>query len=58
MGEVFHSLARHMERLIEEGHLMSGHVHMMISILPKSTMELYQAAFLGNGVLSYDSRPR
>jgi len=35
MGEVFHRLARQKERLIEEGHLMPDHVHMMISIPPK-----------------------
>jgi putative transposase len=35
MGEVFHRLARQKESLIEEGHLMPGHVHMMISIPPK-----------------------
>jgi len=35
LGEVLHSLARQRESLIEEGHLMSDHVHMMISIPPK-----------------------
>ncbi len=35
LGEVFHRLARHKESLIEEGHLMNDHVHMMISIPPK-----------------------
>jgi len=35
LGEVFHRLARQKECLIEEGHLMSDHVHMMISIPPK-----------------------
>ena len=35
LGEVFHSLARQKESLIEEGHLMPDHVHMMISIPPK-----------------------
>ncbi len=35
LGEVFHRLARQEESLIEEGHLMSDHVHMMISIPPK-----------------------
>ncbi len=33
--EIFHRLARQQESLIEEGHLMSDHVHMMISIPPK-----------------------
>ena len=35
LGEVFHRLARQRECLIEEGHLMPDHVHMMISIPPK-----------------------
>ena len=35
MGGVFHRLARQKESLIEEGHLMPDHVHMMISIPPK-----------------------
>ena len=35
LGEVFHRLARQKECLIEEGYLMSDHVHMMISIPPK-----------------------
>ena len=35
LGEVFHRLARQKESLIEEGHLMPDHVHLMISIPPK-----------------------
>ena len=35
LAEVFHQLARQKESLIEEGHLMADHVHMMISIPPK-----------------------
>ena len=35
LGEVFRRLARQMESVIEEGHLMLDHVHMMISIPPK-----------------------
>ena len=35
LGEVFHHLARQKESLIEEGHVMLDHVHMMISIAPK-----------------------
>ena len=35
LGEVFHRLAEQRESRIEEGHLMSDHVHMMISIPPK-----------------------
>jgi len=35
LGEVFRSLAEQRESYIEEGHLMSDHVHMLISIPPK-----------------------
>ena len=35
LGEVFHRLARQKESRIEEGHLMSDHVHMLISVPPK-----------------------
>ena len=35
LAEVFHRLAAQKESRIEEGHLMSDHVHMMISIPPK-----------------------
>ncbi|MBK7727991.1 MAG: IS200/IS605 family transposase [Gammaproteobacteria bacterium] len=35
LGEVMRELARRKECVIEEGHLMPDHVHMMISIPPK-----------------------
>ncbi len=35
LGETFHRLAKQKECMIEEGHLMSDHVHMMLSIPPK-----------------------
>ena len=35
LGEVFRALAKQKECLIEEGHLMPDHVHMLISIPPK-----------------------
>ena len=35
LGGVFRGLAQQKESEIEEGHLMSDHVHMMISIPPK-----------------------
>jgi putative transposase len=35
LGEVFRGLAEQRESRIEEGHLMSDHVHMMIAIPPK-----------------------
>lgn len=35
LGDIFHRLAKQKECTIEEGHLMSDHVHIMISIPPK-----------------------
>ena len=35
LGEVFRKLAERKESRIEEGHRMSDHVHMLISIPPK-----------------------
>jgi len=35
LGEVFRRLAAQKESRIEEGHLMTDHVHMMIAIPPK-----------------------
>ena len=35
LGNVFRELAHQKESTIEEGHLMSDHVHMLISIPPK-----------------------
>ena len=35
LGEVFRHLAQQKESRIEEGHLMSDHVHMLIAIPPK-----------------------
>jgi len=35
LGEVFRRLAKQKESRIEEGHLLSDHVHMLIAIPPK-----------------------
>ncbi|WP_092213607.1 IS200/IS605 family transposase [Desulfoluna spongiiphila] len=35
LGSILHELARQRECVIEEGHLMPDHVHMLISIPPK-----------------------
>ena len=35
LGEIFHELAKQKECKNDEGHLMSDHVHMLISIPPK-----------------------
>src|SRR5258707_13597802 len=38
LGDVFRKLALQKESRVEEGHLMLDHVHMMISIPPKSAV--------------------
>ena len=35
LGAIFHELARQKECVIEEGHVMPDHIHMLISIPPK-----------------------
>ena len=35
LGSVFRNLAEQRESLVEEGHLLSDHVHMLLSIPPK-----------------------
>jgi putative transposase len=35
LGPILHELARQKECVIEEGHMMTDHVHMLISIPPK-----------------------
>ena len=35
LGKIFHALTEQKESRIEEGHMMSDHVHMLISIPPK-----------------------
>ena len=38
LGEVFRQLAKQKESRIEEGHLLSDHVHMLIAIPPKNAV--------------------
>ncbi|MBY0500934.1 MAG: IS200/IS605 family transposase [Alphaproteobacteria bacterium] len=38
LKDVFHRLARQKECVIEEGHLMTDHIHMLISISPKHSI--------------------
>jgi len=37
LGVIFHDLARQKESIIEEGHIMPDHVHMLISQFHQST---------------------
>jgi putative transposase len=51
LGEVFRGLAEQKESRIEEGHLMSGHVHMMISIPPKYAVSRVIGFIKGKGAI-------
>jgi putative transposase len=47
LGEIFYELAKQKECKIEEGHLMSDHVHMLISIPPKYSVAQIVGFFKG-----------
>jgi REP element-mobilizing transposase RayT len=51
LGEVFRKLAEQKESRIEEGHLMPGHVHMMISIPPKYSVSQVIGSIEGKSAL-------
>ena len=51
LGEVFRNLAERKESRIEEGHLMSDHVHMMISIPPKYAVSQVVGYIKGKSVI-------
>lgn len=52
LGDVFRDLARQKECAILEGHLMSDHVHMLISILPKYSVAQVVGFIKGKSALS------
>ena len=62
LGEIFHSLARQKESLIEEGHLLPDHVHMMLSIPPKYAVSQVVGYIKGKSAVhiarSYSGRQR
>ena len=47
LGEVFRKLAEQKESRIEEGHLQTDHVHMMISIPPKYAVSQVVGVYQG-----------
>ena len=51
LGEVFHRLASQKESLIEEGHIMADHVHMMISIPPNYAVSQVGGFLSGNSAI-------
>ena len=56
LGEVFRGLAQHKESRIEEGHLMSDHVHMCISIPPKYSVSNVVGYIKGKSAISIARR--
>src|SRR2546429_174390 len=57
LGEVFRKLAARTECRVEERHLMVDHVHMLVSITPRSTgtgSAIRRPALLGQRVLRVD----
>lgn len=51
LGGVFHRLARQKESLIEEGHIMADHVHMVISIPPKYAVSQVEGFLKGKSAI-------
>ncbi|MGF1602898.1 MAG: IS200/IS605 family transposase [Thermosynechococcaceae cyanobacterium] len=51
LGDVFHELASHKESIIEEGHLMPEHVHMLISIPPKHPVSVVVGYMKGKSAI-------
>ena len=52
LGEIFHELAKQKECKIEEGHLKSDHVHMLISIPPKYSVAQIVGFIKGKSAIS------
>ena len=52
LGEIFHGLAKQKECKIEEGHLKSDHVHMLISIPPKYSVAQIVGFIKGKSAIS------
>jgi putative transposase len=52
LGQLFHDLAHQKECRIEEGHLCSDHVHMLISIPPKYSVSQGVGFITGKSAIS------
>jgi putative transposase len=52
LGEILHELAKQKECKIKEGHLMSDHVHMLISIPPKYSVVQIVGFLKGKSAIS------
>ena len=53
LGEVFRRLAQQKENRIEEGHLLSDHVHMLIAIPPKYAVAQVVGFIKGKSAINF-----
>ena len=51
LGSVFKELVQHRESKVEEGHLMSDHVHMLVSIPPKYSVSQVMGYMKGKSAI-------
>ena len=51
LGKIFHQLAKQRESVIEEGHVLIDHVHMLISIPPKYSVAQVVGYIKGKSVI-------
>ncbi len=56
LGEIFNELAAQKEAKIVEGHIMSDHVHMCISILPKYAVSNMMGYIKGKSAIAIARR--
>ena len=51
LGPVFRDLAKRKEAIIEEGHIMRDHVHMLLSVAPKYSLAQVVGFIQGKSVI-------
>ena len=56
LGEIFRNLCRYKGMEIIEGHLMPGHVHMLLAIPPKYSVSSVMGCLKGKGLLMISDR--
>lgn len=52
LGGIFHDLVRRVECKIEEGHLMSDHVHMLLVVPPKKSISEVMGYIKGKSAIA------
>ena len=62
LGPLFHELARQKECVIEEGHIMPDHIHMLVSIPPKYKVSEFVGYIKGKSAIQisrrFNNKPR